>query len=472
MNMKNKFKQLSAGAALIAPVLCSADLLGVEADLTGATFNYNNGGVVTFDAGTGNFVVNASPTQFAEDGINFSSIFDLGTSESVTLSIFLDSNCNLTGGDPGSQDLIVNGDIDTNFDFIPEYSGTLLTAEIVEFGFSPTLDVDGSALYDAVFAVTGGSLVTGGIYAVGEKVGMTLRSEGSDFNGACMVSHGGGAKGDIASLPDAPEPDKCYDIKKVWVQDANAYSQCYGWGSSYYGSRFKVMLAAECEDGFDPTNDLISVSLDGETIEFSPGTFVQDFDNTSRFDARISGRPTVKASLDCQEGWFSIYGHKADISQIDFSDGIDVTLVLGDWTKTMNAPVSPKKTYGGYTLSWKYWNSDPADCSNPDYTPPACVTSWEAVKFKHIDSGEYFTFDSDMIGSEILLSHDYVDNGATCSAIATVDSSCSTAVTCGDVVNGYKVMRIDHKDDHQSCDITSHHDSYHYSGRKKRRWGW
>jgi hypothetical protein len=157
---------------------------------------------------------------------------------------------------------------------------------------------------------------------------------------------------------------------------------------------------------------------------------------------------------------------RADISQIDFNDGVDVQLTLGDWVKSMNAPVTPLHSVNGYNLTWKYWNPEPADCSNPDYEPPACETQWESVKFKHIESGNFFHFDGGF-GSEIVLEDEYVDDSnATCSAMATVDSSCGTAVTCGDVIGGFKVMRIEHKDDTQSCDITTH------SGRYHDRWSW
>ena len=467
--LKTKVTKWAAAAAMVLPLSASAQLLGVVPQAP--NFDYNNGGVVNFDATTGNLVVNASPTFWTEDGVTDTQIFAILTSPSVTMSVFVDTNCVLTNGDPSSDDLVVMGDIDSNFDFVPEYSGTLLTAEITDLGSLAADPVVGTANYDAKFVVTGGVLVDAGIYAVGDKVGMTITSEASNFNGACDVDHNGGSKGEIGIIPSDPEPEKCYDVKKVWVQDANAYAQCYGWGGSYYGSKFKVKVAAECESDFDPTNDLISVSLDGETFEFTPGSFVQDFDNTSRFEASVSGRPTLRASLDCREGWFSIKGYKADVSQVTFIDGIDVGLVLGSWSKVMNAPVTPGKTYNGFNLTWKYWNSNPADCSNPDYEPPACVTAWDAVKFKHIDSGEYFTLDAEEIGSVITLEHNYVDNGASCSAMAEVDSSCSTAVTCGDVINGYKVMRIEHKDDHQSCDVTSHYDSYHHSGWK-RKWRW
>ena len=104
-----------AAAAAIVPVVATAQLLGVVPQAP--NFDYNNGGVINFDATTGNLVVNASPTFWTEDGVNDTQIFAILTSPSVTLSVFLDTNCALTNGDPSSDDLVVMGDIDSNFDF-------------------------------------------------------------------------------------------------------------------------------------------------------------------------------------------------------------------------------------------------------------------------------------------------------------------------------------------------------------------
>ena len=467
MSIKNPLKWLSAAAFATCVPLANAQLLGVVPEAP--FFDYNSGGSTSFNSADGNLTVNATPTFFTETaGGTANQIFALTVNPSVTLSVFLDTGCGLTGGDPGGEDLTIVGDIDLNADFVPEFSGTLITAEVLDLGFDAVVAGDGA--FDAEFAVTGGELVTSGHYAVGDKIGMTIITEGTTFTGACDADWNGGAKGEIGILPVVEPPEKCYDIKKLWFQDSVAYRQCYGYGGNY-GSKFKIKLAAECEDGFDPTNDLISVSLDGETIEFPPGAFDQDVDNLSKFNAHISGRPSVSAVLDCSKGTFSLRAYRADISQVDFNDGVDVRLILGTWDKTMNAPVTPHHTYNGYNLTWKYWNPAPADCSNPDYEPPACETQWESVKVKHLGSGDFFHFDGNF-GSEILLNHEYEDEGAACSAMASIDSSCGTSVTCGDIVGGFKVMRIEHKNDSLSCDITTHHGRYHdrWSWKRSKHW--
>ncbi len=461
-----KLRSINLIAASLASVIslqANAQLLNDT--LIDPTIDYNSDGTTTFTASNGQLTIDASPLNYINAGGTAFPILNLGSAVDITMNVSLAADCSLVSGSATAQDLIVQGDVIDPSNGNILFSGTLLTAEVTEQGFDAAGD-----LFDYRFTATGGTLVDGGELALGAPLGLTVNAEGANFNGDCSSDFSGEAKGKV-SLRDVPvEPEKCYDVKKLWFQDSVAYRQCYGWGGNY-GSKFKVKLAAECENDFDPSNDFISVMLDGEKVEFPPGSFEQDYDNLSKFRAHLSGRPSVSAILNCSEGTFSLIAHRADISQVDFNDGVDVTLTLGDWVKTMNAPVTPHQSYNGYNLTWKYWNPNPADCSNPDYEPPACETQWDSVKFKHIDSGEFFHFDGNF-GSEILLNHEYEDDGASCSAAAAVDASCSTAVTCGDVIGGFKVIKIDHKDDSQSCDLTSHHDRYHDRWSWKRRKHW
>ncbi len=434
--------------------------------LLNPTITFNADGTTVFTAADGSMVIDASPLEFTDAGGNVFPIFNLVSAVDLDMQVSLASDCSLVSGGQGANDLVIQGDVldPTNGNIL--YSGTLLTAEVLEQGFDAATDI-----FDYRFAVNGGSLVTAGVFNVGSPLGMVLTAEGANFGGDCTTDWNGEAKGSVSLRDNPPPPEKCFDVKKVYIEDSVAYRSCYGYGGKR-GSKFKVKLAAECENGFDPTNDLIQLSLDGEVIEFQPGAFSQDVDNLSKFRARMSGRPSVSAVLDCAAGWMSIVANRADLSQIDFDDGLDVGLVLGNWSKQMNVPLTAIHQHNGYKLTWKYWNPSPADCSNPDYEPPACVTNWESVKFKHVESGRFHTFDGEL-GSTINVTDEYSDNDhATCSAAATIDSSCTTTVTCGDVIGGFKVVKIDHKDDSQSCDIRDHHGRYNdkWSWKRRRHW--
>lgn len=434
--------------------------------LLNPSITFNSDGTTVFTAADGSLVIDASPLEFTDASGNIFPVFNLGSAVDIDINVSLATDCSLVSGGAGANDLVIQGDVldPTNGSIV--YSGTLLTAEVLEQGFDAATDS-----FDYRFAANGGTLVDAGVYSVGTELAVVLTAEGAAFGGDCSVDWSGEAKGTVA-LRDVPvAPEKCFDVKKVYIEDSAAYRQCYGYGG-YRGSKFKIVMAAECENGFDPGNDLISVSLDGETIEFQPGAFSQDVDNLAKFSAHISGRPSVSAVLDCSAGKFSILANRADVSQINFDDGLDVGLVLGSWSKQMNVPLTALHTSNGYNLTWKYWNPNPADCSNPDYEPPACETNWDSVKFKHVESGKYHTFDGGF-SSTINVTDEYSDNdNATCSASATIDSSCTTAVTCGDVIGGFKVIKIDHKNDSSSCDVRDHHGRYNDSWSWKRRRHW
>lgn len=462
--MKN-FRPLSA-IALAGALSMAANAQLLNDTLLDPTITFNSDGTTVFTAADGSLVVDASPLQFIDASGAIFPIFNFGSAVDIDVNLSLASDCSLVSGGQGSNDLVIQGDVLDPTTGSVLYSGTLLTAEVLVQGFDAATDA-----FDYRFAANGGTLVDAGVYSVGSPLGMTLTAEGANFGGDCSVDWNGEAKGNVSLRDEPVAPEKCFDVKKVYIEDAVAYRQCYGYGGNR-GSKFKVVIAAECEDTFDPTNDLISLSLDGETVEFQPGAFAQDTDNLSKFSARISGRPSVSAVLNCSEGTFSVVANRADVSQIDFDDGLDVGLVLGTWSKQMNVPLTEMHSYNGYRLTWKYWNPAPADCSNADYEPPACETNWDSVKFKHVESGRYHTFDGGF-GSSINVTDEYSDNDhATCSASANIDSSCGTAVTCGDVIGGFKVIKIDHKNDSQSCDVRDHHSRYNdrWSWKRRRHW--
>lgn len=443
-------------------------------------FGYNAGGTTTFDAGTGVLEVDATPVDYSPTVGTTFDIFPLFISPNVLIRANLDANCNLFSGDPSGDDLQVIGDIDRDNDFVPEQSGTLLTGEISGFGIDTVGASSAILLLDAKFGVTGGELVTAGEYNIGDQVGVTIEVSNNDFAGDCTSSWLGGAKGNIGAIDDDPDPACCFDVVKAFFKDYSAHHACYGSGSGSHGSSgsygsgsqgsgsgsksvkkgssFSLDLNVECKPGFDPTTDVVQLTLDGgETIDLT-GLFEQKGSSGSKFKAKKSGKPKVKAVLDCAKGTLEVDGVKADFSQIDFSDGVGAQLVLGpDYDEMLNIPVMPYEVKCGITQSWKYKNPNPTDCvsTTPD---PTCVTEWKKVKFKYHKNGKKKFLRAK--GSDIT-------ETITLPAGATVDSSCGTAVTCRDTITDndgkvYKIIQIDgKKNTNVDCDAKSTSDHYH-----------
>lgn len=184
----------------------AASLLGVELDLPFILFN--NTGATNYTAGSDLFSLEASPIAIRESAA-LAPVFitPAGGVELVAVNIRVDDSGTLLGGVPGN-DLLVSGEVtlsDGSF-----LSGSLLTAEITDFGFN---DPGGTTdLFDFLFDVTGGLLADlfGGISA---DIGVTLTSEQSSFGGSFIADFDGAAKGNIGrglAPPDfetVPEPD-------------------------------------------------------------------------------------------------------------------------------------------------------------------------------------------------------------------------------------------------------------------------
>ena len=102
-------------------------LLGVQPEAP--VVFYDNQGTVTFDAGTQEFSVQASPTIFA--GTTQGLFSD---PRGLSIRIQVDGSGNLIGGVPG-DDLVLTGNLDIDGNGTVDFSGVLLTGEVSGFGF-------------------------------------------------------------------------------------------------------------------------------------------------------------------------------------------------------------------------------------------------------------------------------------------------------------------------------------------------
>jgi hypothetical protein len=115
----------------------------------------------------------------------------------LTIKATLDSACNLVGGVSGN-DFELSGVISSN------PAETLLTGEVLEFGFTETT---GSLQeFDFRFAVTGGSLASD---FTDEDLGVVVTSFGSNFAADCGVNSNGLAKGRLGPIPPIMAAEGC-----------------------------------------------------------------------------------------------------------------------------------------------------------------------------------------------------------------------------------------------------------------------
>jgi hypothetical protein len=203
------FTQLAfvlAVAQLTQPAPVDADELGVINDIDYPIGYTRQVGGVSYSAATGQLVVNAQPwyIRFAASSATF---FDSSPVPALTLTFTVDkasctaAACNILG--PGTlTDFVVTGSISAPGG---NYSGTLLTGTVTEFGF----DGGGAATdsFDARINISGGLLTGESGFEIGRNLGLRLTTENSTFTGSFQTNFTGERPKTIfGPLPNDPAP--------------------------------------------------------------------------------------------------------------------------------------------------------------------------------------------------------------------------------------------------------------------------
>lgn len=188
--MSNRFRYMGATlAGCMVTTQAMAVLLQHELSLP--LLNFNNTGVLVYDASSDLLAVDAQPVAMLISDTQPPVQFQSG--DEVSIRVLVDATGQLQGGVPGN-DLQVIGTIDLGA--LGVFDGVLLTGEVLAFG---SRDSGGPTdQFDFRFSVTGGLLAD--LY--GDEVGVALTSEGSTFSaGDFSVGFGGAAKGNVGGVP-------------------------------------------------------------------------------------------------------------------------------------------------------------------------------------------------------------------------------------------------------------------------------
>lgn len=324
------------------------------------------------------FSLSTPPRIVTPTGIPPSEVLQVGASISDTGTVL--------GGVPG-DDLLVRGQVDADGNGSIDYSGILLTGEIIAFGFEDT----GTATdrYDFRFALTGGSLAS--LFA-GQDIGVTVTSENSNFANDFTVNIMGGAKGSLGPIPRLNQPPVC---------NANGPYQ------------------AECAGG------VTTLMLDGsQSSDPDDGTTL-----------------TYSWSSDCPGATFDDATSATPILSVDTSSGCNiqcsVSLSVSDGAappQTCQAEVSisdtnnPTISCPGEATVQCGTSTAPADTGGPATADDDCDPAPDVI---FIDTEEPGSCPQSKIITRTWTAEDRCGNSATCvQTINVVDTTAPTITSC------------------------------------------
>ena len=321
--------------------------------------DYNSTGELTYTAEDQRLNISASPLFFSyldetSDPPTWIDAPIIPKPNGLELAIQVSPAGQLLGGVPG-DDLRVAGDIDFDWDGQIDYSGVLLTGEILAFGFEDTGPTAPADTFDFRFVLTGGALAS---YWGNREIGLLTTSEDSTFTGGFERGFAGEAKGSIGSLEVAYQPG--IDLEKyVNGEDADAPTGP------------EVLAGSQVLWTYHVTNTG-NVPLANVAVSDSDSTVTP---------AYVSGDANNDGLLDVDETWLyeatgiAVAGQYANTGTVRANDTLSQQVTdtdLGHYvgrTAAVNIEKYVKTTCGGEGLTPGFWKQKQHFCYWTWYRP-------------------------------------------------------------------------------------------------------
>ncbi len=202
MTLKHSVSALLVATGMsLTPAQSHAVLLGLTPELP--TIQFGGSGMIDYDAATGLVTISGAPSSvFSVTPLITGDILGTGPNDVKDISIAFNVNSNgaVVPNDANVPDMVITGSLDTDGDGTTDVSGTLLTAEVTQFGFINN-KVGSNDEFDLRLHVTGGELAS--LYT-GSDLAVVVLSENSSeyatpFNGSFAANWTGQTKGSIGS---------------------------------------------------------------------------------------------------------------------------------------------------------------------------------------------------------------------------------------------------------------------------------
>lgn len=196
---------------VMGPSTSQAALLNLAPDVP--TINFGGGGMIKYDQNTNTVTVSADPTTlFSTTPFIVGEILGTGTEDvkDVTIKFQVNSSGQVVPNDTNVADLTITGSIDTDADGTADFTGTLLTAEVTQFGFLNGAS-GGDDSFDIRLNNIGGAL---SYLYTGQDLAVSVTSETtseytSPFAGNFTSNWQGQAKGVIGTVDPVSSGGSC-----------------------------------------------------------------------------------------------------------------------------------------------------------------------------------------------------------------------------------------------------------------------
>ncbi len=201
-SLKTGLAMISLGILPLLPISSQAALIGAAPTLP--TIQFGGGSSIAYNHTTSILsLTGQATTLFSVSPFIFSNITASGNNFNTQFLLNSDGTVNLTNST--ATDMTITGSIDTDNDGTIDYSGTLLTGMVVDFGFQNGVN-NGDDLFDLRLNSVGGALAF--LYQNSDLF-ITVTSEASStyptpFDGSFNSSWQGHAKGTIGSTIPVP----------------------------------------------------------------------------------------------------------------------------------------------------------------------------------------------------------------------------------------------------------------------------
>ncbi len=232
-------------------------------------------------------------------------------------------------------------------------------------------------------------------------------------------------------------PFDCFHVNKVQIKDKNGTNK----------DKLKIHKAGiriDAPNSIDMNTDMLQLRVDGMTVDFSIGSFVEKKPGDWVYKSASGSKPSYTMRINFNKDSWDFKMKDGDVSLIDQSDGIDVALMIGDYESEVHVAFtggshghgsggSHSGSHGSGRNSCRLPSGThghgSSDSGSPGSGKLSCISS---MTVEYVPTGELITktrVEANIFHPNTVFTE--TDSGNS----GTFHTSCSACLTCGDVAS-------------------------------------